>query len=147
MDRGGRAAMLYDLLEMKITLDLRKVPRTQALLDQVVHGMTTVQKFWFEKLRAGNEYHWPESELTEHVYKKYLEFADTVNDRYKLIDSLFGVELRLLCPALRRVRKRFSRDRKSMYFWPKLILCRTSFEKAVGIPVDWPTEQDPEGEG
>ena len=44
MDQGGRAAMLYDLLEMKITLDLRKVPRTQALLDQVVHGMTTVQK-------------------------------------------------------------------------------------------------------
>jgi hypothetical protein len=147
MDQGGRAAMLYDLLEMKITLDLRKVPRTQALLDQVVHGMTTVQKFWFEKLRAGDEYHWPESELTEHVYKEYLEFADTVNDRYKLIDSLFGAELRRLCPALHRVRKRFSSERKLMYFWPKLKQCRTSFEKAIGIPVDWSTEQGPEGEG
>jgi len=102
--------------------------------------MTTVHKFWFEQLRGGDEHHWPESELTEDVYRKYLEFADTVNDRYKLIDSQFGVELRRLCPALRRVRKRFSSDRKLMYFWPNLKQCRASFEKAVGIPVDWSTD-------
>jgi hypothetical protein len=149
MDQGGRAAMLCDLLEMKITLDLRKVPRTQALLDQVVHGMTTEQKFWFEKLRAGDEYHWPEFELTEDVYKKYVEFADTCGDRYKLIDSQFGGELRRLCPTMRRARKRFphSHGRKPVYFWPKLEQCRSYFEKTVGIPVSWPTEQDTEDEG
>ena len=45
MNRGGRAAMLYDLLEHKISVELRTVPKTEALLDQVINGMTTVQEF------------------------------------------------------------------------------------------------------
>ena len=58
MDQGGREAMLYDLLERKITVNLRKVPKTAALFDQVVNSMTTVQKFWFERLRGADSQEW-----------------------------------------------------------------------------------------
>ena len=46
--------MLYDLLEMDLSgVDLRTIPRTGALFDQIVHTMSTAHKFWFERLRAG----------------------------------------------------------------------------------------------
>ncbi len=145
MNRGGRAAMLHDLLERKITVDLRTVPRTAALLDQVVHGMTTVQKFWFERLRGGDEYHWPEFVLTDHLYQDYLGFATACGDRHKLIDRQFGKELRRLCPPVKRVRKTIGQERPWVYSMEKLDICRTLFEKAVGVKVDWDPEKDETG--
>ena len=145
MNRSGQAAMLHDLLERKITVDLRIAPRTAALLDQVVYGMTTVQKFWFERLRGSDEYHWPEFVLTDHLYQDYLSFATACADRHKLIDRQFGKELRWLCPAIRRVRKTIGQERPWVYNMEKLGICRTLFEKAVGITVDWDPEIDQPG--
>jgi hypothetical protein len=54
MNNGGREALLYDLLEMDVKdADLRKIPRTSALLDQIVLTMPTAHTFWLERLRAG----------------------------------------------------------------------------------------------
>jgi hypothetical protein len=142
MTHGGREAMLYDLLEEKIDIDLRKIPRTEALLDQVIFSMPTVQKFWLEKLRSGNEYRWPEFELCEHLYNDYVEFSNLCGDRIKLIDRQFGQQLRRLCPSIKRGRPRIGDERPWVYYLPSLATCRTFFEKAVGVKVDWASEKD-----
>lgn len=55
MANGGREAMLYDLLRMDISgVNLREFERTEGLLDQILHSMSSVQKFWFERLMAGS---------------------------------------------------------------------------------------------
>jgi hypothetical protein len=144
MNKGGRAGMLHDLLERKITADLRMAPRTSALFDQVVNGMTTPQKFWLERLRNWNEHSWPEFVLCEHLYQDYLDFATVCGDRFKLIDRQFGRELRRLCPTIKRGRKRIGKGLYWISYMPSLDLCRTYFEKAVGVGIDWKSEQDDE---
>jgi phage/plasmid-associated DNA primase len=137
MNAGGRAALLYDLLERKITVDLRTVPRTAALFDQVVNGMSTVQKFWYERLRAGDEKTWPEFVLTVNLYEQYLEFATTCGDRHKMIDKQFGKQIRLMCPSIKRGRPRIGYENPWVYYLPHLSVCRLAFDQAVGIEGEW----------
>jgi 5S rRNA maturation endonuclease (ribonuclease M5) len=144
MDHGGREAMLYDLLEMKSDVDLRKVPRTGALLDQVICTMPTAHKFWLERLRAGTlldeHREWEPYVITEKLYQAYLDFAANCGDRYRLIDRQFGREIRKLCPEAKRGQKVIdSRDRWVLYF-PELVTCRNFFENAVRTKVNWDAE-------
>ncbi len=142
MNNGGREALLYDLLEMDISdVNLRQIPRTDALFDQIVHTMPTVYKFWFERLRAGillrDDYRWEEFAVTEDLHRQYLDFALDVGDRYKLTDTQFGVQLRRLCPDIKRGRRAISgRDRWVLYF-PFLDTCREQFEKTVRSKINW----------
>lgn len=139
MDKGGREAMLYDLLERKITVDLRKVPKTAALLEQVVNSMTTVQKFWFERLRGVDE--WPkEYVLKKHIFEEYHNFAKRCGDGYPIIPQQLGKALKVLCPGIRSGRLTHTQGRERVYFLPKLDVCRKIFEEAVGVKVDWGTE-------
>jgi len=144
MDQGGREAMLYDLLERKITVDLRLAPRTAALLDQVVYGMTTVEKFWFERLRNINEKgHWLTNFIrTDFLYGEYLNFAEACKEKYPITDSVFGKELRRLCPSIRRIHKTAGQDQLWFYRLDNLDICRTLFEKAVGFRLDWDSEEE-----
>lgn len=141
MNSGGRAALLHDLLERKITVNLRKVPRTSALFDQVINGMATVHKFWFELLRSMDAHQWPEYFITDKLYQEYLVFADACGDRHPLIDSQFGKQLRTLFPPLKRARKVIGYDRPMVYFVGKLNVCRSFFNEAVGADVDWGTDE------
>jgi hypothetical protein len=54
MENGGTEAMLYDLLKVDLSkVNLRKIPQTQALMNQIEQSMDTIEKFWFEKLQSG----------------------------------------------------------------------------------------------
>jgi len=142
MNNGGREALLYDLLELNVSdLDLRKIPRTNALLDQIIHTMPSAHKFWLERLRAGTllKGHdmWMESVITEDLYNEYLDFAQAIGDRYRLIDRQFSRELRRLCPDIKRGRRTIGgRDRWVLYF-PALDTCREQFEQAVRHKINW----------
>ena len=55
MDNGGREALLHYLLNFDLKqVDLRKVPKTAALLDQQIELMTPVQAWWFQTLMRGD---------------------------------------------------------------------------------------------
>ena len=56
MKNGGMAAMLYDLQQADISgVDLRKIPRTEALLEQIIESMTSAQSFWFDCLKKNTD--------------------------------------------------------------------------------------------
>lgn len=150
MDAGGREALLYDLLELDTSdVDLRKFPRTQALADQIIHSMSTVQKFWLERLRAGALYadsdEWNAYIPTKTLYDQYLEFCRAVGDRYPSIDIHFGRDLRKLCPAMARGRRFIDSKREWVLNFPGLWECRDQFEKVLRMPIDW--NEDRYGEG
>ena len=142
MDHGGREAMLYDLLETDFSaIDLRTTPQTGALLDQIIHTMPTVKKFWFERLRTGtlldehNE--WEIFVPTEKLHKAYLEFSDNCGERYKIINRQFGKEIRNLCPRTKRNRITMSEKRTWVLTFPNLDTCRQDFEKLIKGQIDW----------
>jgi hypothetical protein len=147
MSHGGREAMLFDLLEMDISgINLRKAPRTKALFDQVIDSMSTAEKFWYERLRAGSLQHglhvWWDFIITETLYKEYLDFADGLRERNKLIDSQFGKVLRRLCPGMKRVKKLIDCREIRGYCFPSLEDCRSKFEALVGRKLDWGAEDE-----
>ncbi len=149
MDHGGREAMLYDLLEMDISgVDLRTIPRTGALLDQIVFTMSTAHKFWFERLRAGTlldeHREWEPYVITEKLYRAYLEFADDCGERYPLIDRQFGKELRALCPDMKRNHLTINAKQTWVLTLPDLEVCRQQFEKIVKVKVNWEADVDEE---
>ena len=146
MNNGGHEALLYDLLEMDVKdEDLRKLPRTTALLDQIIHTMPTAHKFWLERLRAGTllkgDYQWKEFVVTEDLHGQYLEFAQAVGDKNGLIDTQFGKELRRLCPDLKRVRRTMDGREHWVLLTPPLDICRAHFEKVVKMKINWGSEE------
>jgi len=54
MKNGGLEAMLYDLLHLDISnVDLRAIPKTGALFEQIAQSFDSVKRFWFESLAKG----------------------------------------------------------------------------------------------
>lgn len=142
MDNGGREAMLYDLLDLDISsVNLREIPRTQALWDQQVYGMTTVQKFWLEILRRGSlspdNDEWDGEVQTSSLYGQYLEFAKAIGDRYPMIDRIFTKELKRMCSPVHRVQKVIQGKRLWVLQFPDIWHCRDYFETIFKMREEW----------
>lgn len=75
---GGLAAMLYDLLEYKSEVDLRKIPKTRALGDQKVESFDYIHTWWHDKLCTGNllEGGWPKKVQYAALHEDYCIATD-----------------------------------------------------------------------
>jgi hypothetical protein len=139
MDNGGREAMLYDLLNHDSSdVNLRTIPKTAALMDQIILSMTSVQKFWHEKLTEGSlgDYNeWTEPIEIKELYKDYLEYTKNTGGRYPSNASQFGKELHEVCPEV--VTERTGPQRKRHYCFPSLEVCRKALEDVVKCPLKW----------
>jgi len=146
MDNGGREAMLYDLRNFDLTgIDLRSFPRTDALMDQIASSMSTVQKFWYERLKYGTlsstDSDWKGVIPSDKLYDDYIKFAEAIGERYRLTNSQFGKELKKMCSQVRR-RKLNNKDtypnlRSWHQSFPSLKYCRKEFESLVQLEIDW----------
>jgi len=150
LENGGYEAMLYDLLRFDLTTtDIRVIPRTGALFDQVVETMSPFDKFWFDKLRNGVLD--PKNEIigdewlkdgnvriqTSILYDEYIEFCDRLGIRRKKVDYQFGKDLKKVCPKVEKKYKAIldstgAGQRKWHYEFPRLQICRDFFEKKIG---------------
>ena len=146
MDNGGEKPCFliyssYDICDF----DLRKFPRREALLDQIIQTMPSVKKFWFEQLRHGgiisisdrlkdyNSTEWPDAYSCANLYELYLDFAKAIGERYMPVDTQFGKQLRVVCPKITR-KKKYG---EWHYFLPTLAQRRDYFESLVKINIDW----------
>jgi hypothetical protein len=158
MENGGREAMLYDLLRYDISaVDLRKFPRREALLDQIIQTWPTSKKFWYETLRAGQvdfpnrsfyssggrTKDWPRKYPCHSLYKHYLDFSSSLGEKYNVLDKIFGKHLKELCPEMKRKRRYHD---GYYYLFPTLEKCRSDFEDKVGMKIAWGEEENNEGE-
>ncbi|MCK7611979.1 primase-helicase family protein [Roseibium sediminicola] len=149
LDKGGRQALLADLLSFDLsTVNLRKIPRTGALLQQKLRSLDSVDQFIFERLYEGTllraDDNWqPFNQIVKQtLYEEYLTSADKVGIKRRADLNQFGKSLMKLIPTIREARPRASDGlRPRVYIFPELEDCRRSFEEAVGQAVDWPTEE------
>lgn len=144
MDNGGVEAMLYDLLEWDIGgVDLRTAPNTEGLFEQCIQGMNSVQKWWFERLRAGSQLYdrpmWLEAVITQKLHEDYRRFTTDHGDRYPFMDSVFVRELRKIQPGLLRRQLVGETSVKVPHLqFPTLEACRKRFAQISGV--DWGEE-------
>ena len=141
MDNGGREAMLYDLLNHPINIDLRTAPRTEGLFGQISKSFDSVQSFWFDCLKAetiGNKNDgWPVMMQTNALYDLYVEHAEKIGTRHRDSEAIFGRNLKILCPSIKRRRLTVNENKNYFYLFPFLEECRNVFEQCFGMSVDW----------
>lgn len=140
---NGYARMLYDLLRYNIgEIDLRTIPRTRGLFDQILASMGTVHKWWFSRLDAGrilpNDAGWSSYAEGDILYGVFLDFATTIgHGQYRPISAQFVRKLKELCPGMTRTRPRLDGKQVVGYSFPDLESCRRQFEDAINMPVEW----------
>jgi len=104
--------------------------------------MSSVQKFWLDKLHGGVLKKYPDDEEWEDVgttdlYDQYTDQAKSMGDRYTLSAIQFGKELSNMCPGKERKRLKKPYGREWTYVFPDLETCRKAFEAFIGQEIDW----------
>lgn len=156
MDNGGREALLHMLLEKDISnVDIRRFPRTNALAEQKLLSLRSVEKWWFDCLLEGAigpcDKHanllpkgtftaapdqWPCYAPTTVLYGYYATHAKQAGERYLEPQAVFSKTLKRLANISK---KRCSVDglRINGYLMHSVDRVRQQFEAAIGQSVDW----------
>ncbi|MDV2986175.1 UNVERIFIED_CONTAM: DUF5906 domain-containing protein [Methylobacteriaceae bacterium AG10] len=148
---GGREALLADLLAFDLaSVDLRHVPRTDALLSQKIHSLDPIDSWWLDRLMAGAPTRkltdWPSYIWTDLVRDDYQEASDRRGVRHKSAETILGARLRKLVPLLQNQKRNWTtpdgEKRVRCYVLPSLKDCRASFEKLIGQTITWEEPSD-----
>lgn len=160
MKDGGLSAMLHDLMRVDLTaFDVRRFPRTNALVDQKLISLTLAEKWWKEKLWSGRIFEgdakWLEfvpkddlvADFIEGCRRRGTSARQDSTDLGKLLTRLMGngwprSERRM--SVLRSDRRR-AEDRTPERHWhyrfPPLAEARSYFAQWLGAPdMKWPED-------
>ncbi|MGB0749828.1 MAG: primase-helicase family protein [Magnetospiraceae bacterium] len=138
LDCGGRAGLLHDLLTFDLSkVDIRHIPRTPALDEQVIASFNPMQAWWFECLSAGSLVvdgaAWPTRMECHDLFKAFMEFGKVTNINPRSVQTRLGMELKRMCPGMRKR----ATTRPHAYELPDLEACRGAFDAYVGWDYEW----------
>jgi hypothetical protein len=154
MKNGGLQAMLHDLLDFKMKVDLRIIPKTDALLDQKRITSAPQLRWWFQILSDGDfwrrevpgrpgEFLIPREQL----YDNYVGTLDRAGQRMKSIQTELGKFLKTVLPAAYPGEYRHRQQNGSWgereYIVPSLEICRRLYDNKYGLNEEegiWPAE-------
>jgi hypothetical protein len=157
---GGIEAMFHDLLKIDTsTENLRYAPRTDALFDQILAGMSQniVRAFWLETLKdgkhsftpdslrpcAGGTADWPTVILKDKIYEDFISFVKLSLHRYHAPSHReeFFADLKKNVD-LSNFRPRINGERLCCLRIPVLEEARRQFEQIIGQPIPWVEEDE-----
>lgn len=165
LDAGGREQLLADLLAFDLeSVNLRQIPRTDALLEQKVRSLDSVDGWWFERLMAGTATRrasvWVDIIACQTLFDDYILHSERIGIKRKQDETVLGIKLAKLLPGgIRKVRRevdvternegdgsyRTVTKRTWCYLLPPLDQTREHFEELVGQKVAWPVAiEEPE---
>jgi hypothetical protein len=127
-------------------VNLRKIPKTKALLDQKLRSLDSVTSYWFSRLWDGSttteSSDWLPQIPIETLFQDYVKAATQIGERRRQTKPQFGESILRL--GARRSRPSAKTEegpshRPYHYCFPPLAHARGAFEELVGQTVDWPT--------
>ena len=165
MRGGGTEALLHHLINYDAgpsALDLRTIPRTCGLLEQIEEGLDSVDKWWFQALQIGclwdaetpeiasvistlegrlighDGVPWNNSVPSSIMYLSYIAFCKNINERRPVTCA----------QMIRRLRRngglsgshaqhRVENKRQWCYETGDMKDARANFERYIGQPVPW----------
>lgn len=121
LEAGGYEAMLYELLDMDISLfNIRDFPKTKFLQTQKELSMKSWQLFLQQCLHEasfGVEYDWDDDVPCKFVHDQYLEFCKQYGDKRPAHPNRFGEYNAKVFGPDKRGDKVFRRFQKTMEHW------------------------------
>lgn len=146
---GGRARLLFELLNADLNgIDLRSIPSTDALSDQVEASLDDAGRWWLEKLTDGEfsrGHGWPEDIAADELFKSFTGWCDQLGVRRRMERGRIVKRIQGLGTKLVRVRPRDEQgSRYYAYELPTLDRCRAALiASAPRLRPDW--DSGPEG--
>jgi hypothetical protein len=154
MGPSGLSALLRRLLEIDLDrVDLRLIPKTEAMLDTKRMSMSTIERFWFELLEqgsnCGNDGRWVQEVPCEILHDRYERFALRGREHRRATEMELSRALRKLVPTIEDVRRRDTRSKRQMRYWvfPSLKVCRDAFCERLGQPIVWEMQSNDKRNG
>jgi phage/plasmid-associated DNA primase len=146
LDNGGRAAMLYDLLEYKIDTDMLRNPiNNEDKANIAQSSMKPIEHWWLSVLQRGAIVAdtWPDKIAKIDLHQNYLEFIDRhykgTRER-KSTETEMGVFLRKVSPVQQRVSVNGKVER--IVHIPELKVCRAMFIEEFKWPTSYKWDDD-----
>jgi len=146
MSNGGREALLHYLLNFDLSqVNLRVIPKTEALLEQIIETATPEQAWWLDTLKRG-ELPWGISEANtcpkKTLFRRYVQHANLQGTRRRAVEVKIGIFLtRYVGPNLVSDQKKTYRfyhrngrrfeERGWVYTFPPLKECRERFAQEM----------------
>ena len=141
MENGGRAALLSFLRGYNLSkIDLRKIPKTEALLEQKLANLPLHAQWWLGCLREaviGSAGDWPSEVSKNEMYRLYAEHVRQQQRGFKQNEAVFFKELLEMMPPISEVRLARSAGRQRVWVIPNLSENRQAFERWINQPINW----------
>jgi len=159
MNAGGYEAMLYELLNRDLSsFDHRKMPKTEALLEQKTQSLAPIEEWWQEKLmdgRIGRREDWPTEILKDAVTDDVVRYFDRQKISRRPSPTILGKFLsRMMPPGMPKSSQRWTTytvtgeygdeiksGRFYVYDFAPLDVCRQLWEKKMGSKIPWPSNE------
>jgi len=144
MVNGGAAALLHYLLTLDIAdVNLRAIPATAARTEQQMRSLDPITAFWYARLQNGSQFEtaadWKEEVVTGELFAEFAKEAQRNGEHRRGHETAFGMQLKKMCPEVRKGDLERARVRMKVYRFPDLAACRVAFEKYAGRTFNWDT--------
>ena len=151
MNQGGREALLHHLLSFDLSqVNLRVIPSTEALFEQIVESATPEQAWWLDTLKRGelprgvNE---ADTCPKRSLFRRYVQHAQLQGARRKAVETKIGMFLtKYVGQGLKADEKRIYTIHRGIrdiqetgwiYKFPPLWECRQRFASEVQQVIAW----------
>lgn len=140
IENGGREALMYFLSERDLNrVNLRNIPKTEALVMQQLHSLDSVAQWLYNCLYSGeieDDAHgarisWPTSVSVSNFYDAYIYFCKRHSISHPSKLAAFGRRLRELLPSSRKIREG-GKTRDAKYQLPDFEKAKLEFTTANG---------------
>lgn len=139
MDNGGLEGLMHHLQNFDLSnFNIRQVPRSKGFARQVEQSLTGVERFWYERLLAGElpaGKPWPKQIEKAKLADDYQGFCIEVGVSRRGAETSLGRNLQKMCPRIGETRPAGKRH----FILPSLDECRKAFDTFTNI--DWPWEE------
>lgn len=153
LDAGGREALLHDLLAFDLSkIDLRQFPRTEALLEQKIRSLDSIDQWWLGRLMdgttTGDGREWLRDIPKKWLLGDYIATSERTGIKRKAAETELGMRLHKIVPGIRTARlyvdfSPSERRRTWCFRLPDLNACREAFAAAMEQPIRWPDPDEP----
>jgi Family of unknown function (DUF5906) len=161
LERGGLEALMYELMNIKIDVNLRTALVTEALIEQKTESMSGVERWWFNSLVSGQLPFIHQDErgylvVKEKLYQNFSDNQKRLNDKNRIDQRSFGMRFVALMPKLddnNRVqyykngkvismvdgndKYTSGNERLNIYIIPKLEICRKLMDFKLNSNFNW----------
>jgi hypothetical protein len=143
---GGRAAMLYELMEYTIDERMLRQPIMTAAKSAIaVHSMKPIEHWWLEVLESGiiTENTWPETIAKRTLHTLYLDFLEKhhrSNRDRRATETEMGMFLKRFSPITQQMMVNGTRERYLML--PSLEECRARWVAEFNWPADYQWDRE-----